>query len=354
MTMLWVKRFLAALLLSMPLAAPTYAAGPPFQLPTSSAFPAALITGSDRNLWFAESGKIGRISTTGSLSEFTLTSGRSAKSLAFGPSGNLWFTEPASGRVGEMTPAGRLVHDEYLLPGNTGYGTPINRPQSVVSAPDGHLWITQTVFSRQLLRTVGSKIDRIDGVNADGTLALTQFSLPSGNTKSTTPALDALVVGLDGALWFTDTQQGRVWRKTTASDNPTFISLPHGSPAGIAAGPDGAIWVTASFSGPQGNQLVRIIADRQPQEFSVPADGQNGATLGRIASAGVYLWFAAYDMTTSAGRVFRSTTAGALTRLPFPTYMEIDGLTAGPDGALWFGRTDNQTGTGFIDRIAAG
>jgi streptogramin lyase len=351
--MLWVKRFLAALLLTIPLAAtPAYAAAlPPFQLPTAYAFPSEIITGIDGNLWFVESGKIGRITTSGGLTEFPVTSGRSAKSLAFGPNGNLWFTEPSSGRVGEMTRTGGLVN-EYLLPGNSGYGTPINRPQSIVSV-DGHLWITQTVFSRQSLRTVGSNIDRIEGVNPDGTLALTRYSLPSGNTKSTTPAVDAIVVGLDGALWFTDTQQGRVWRKTTGGDMPTFISLPHGSPAGIAAGPDGAIWVTASFFGPQGNQLVRITPG-QTREFSVPADGQNGASLGRIASAGGNLWFAAYDMTTSAGRVFRSTTAGSLTRFPFPTYMEIDGLTAGPDGALWLGRTDNQTGKSFIDRMSAG
>jgi streptogramin lyase len=339
---------LAILLLGTPLTAPTYAVGPPFFLPTQNAFPGDITTGPDGNLWFVESGKIGRVSTAGSLTEFALTAGRSAKSITPGRDGNLWFTEPSAGRYGRITTAGDIK--EFLLAGNSGYGTPINRPQSITTGPDGNLWFTQTIFSRQSLRTIGSNIDRI---NPDG--SITQFPLPSGGTKSTTPAVDAIVSGSDRALWFTDTQQGRIWRITTAGTT-AFFTMPHGSPGGLAAGPDGALWTTATSFGQVGDQVTRLTTAGVLTEHPVTADGTNGATLGRIASAAGNLWFTGYDMTTSRGSIYRATyrpTTGefTLTRFPFPVTTEIDGLTAGPDGALWFTRTDNQSGQSAIDRM---
>src|SRR5436309_2180881 len=69
-----------------------------------------------------------------------------------------------------------------------------------------------------------------------------------------------------------------------------------GSPAGITAGPDGALW------------FAEINAD----------------IIGRI------------------------TTAGVVTEFPTPTLGSApDGITTGPDGALWF----TEFGTSFIGRV---
>ncbi|MBJ7600079.1 MAG: hypothetical protein DLM67_00640 [Candidatus Nephthysia bennettiae] len=161
--LLRVSVLAAAALATVPLAAPVYAAAGSstlFPLPTPYAFPGSIVTGPDGNLWFAESGKLGRISTSGALREFALPAGHNPRSIAPGPDGRLWFTEPGNGRVGSISTDGASIN-EYLLAGNSGYGTPVNRPQQIVAGPDGQLWFTQTVFSRSLVRTVGGQIDSI-------------------------------------------------------------------------------------------------------------------------------------------------------------------------------------------------
>ena len=113
----------------------------------------------------------------------------------------------------------------------------------------------------------------------------------------------------------------------------------------ITAGRDGALWFTAS-------QLGRISTAGAVSSNPV-ASGANGASLGVIAvGLDGNLWFAAYDLTLSAGAIIRSTANGTMSRTSFPTFVEIDGITRGPDGAIWFTQTDNQTGAAKIGRLA--
>ena len=42
-----------------------------------------------------------------------------------------------------------------------------------------------------------------------------------------------------------------------------------------------------------------------------------------------------------------------MTSTAFPTYVEIDGITRGPDGAIWFTQSDNQSGAARIGRITS-
>jgi streptogramin lyase len=81
--------------------------------------------------------------------------------------------------------------------------------------------------------------------------------------------------------------------------------------------------------------------------------GPNGTTLGAIAAGSDgNLWFTQYDLTLSAGAITRSTTGGAMINFPFQTYNEIDGIARGPDTAMWFTLTNNQTGVAKIGRIS--
>lgn len=64
-----------------------------------------IITGPDGNLWFTErqGNKIGRISPSGTVTEFPLPSGHSGPNgITVGPDGTLWFTQD-SGNIGRIT-----------------------------------------------------------------------------------------------------------------------------------------------------------------------------------------------------------------------------------------------------------
>src|SRR5207245_1802115 len=74
--------------------------------------PVEIAAGPDGNLWFTEGknpGRIGRITPTGAIDEFTtgLTPNSPPNRIAAGPDGNLGFTEIADpGRVGRIGPPG--------------------------------------------------------------------------------------------------------------------------------------------------------------------------------------------------------------------------------------------------------
>jgi virginiamycin B lyase len=326
---------------SVPAASATTAALTSFALPGTYTWPGSITTGPDGALWFTETGKIGRITTTGTVREYALPSGRSGANITPGPDGALWFTEPASSRIGRITTSGVIT--EFTVPGicTAGYGCPtIPKPQSIVAGPDGALWFTEQIFSRSLSRTSAGKIVRM---TTGGTF--TEYPIPGGSSKVTTPNPGDVAVGPDGALWFTDSFERRIWRATT-SGALTFFSESLGAPVTIARGSDGAMWFTAA------GQLGRITTSGVVTGRTVPT-GPNGSSLGDLASgADGNLWFAQYDLTQSAGAIVRCTTAGAMSSTGFATYVEIDGVTRGPDNAIWFTQTNNQTGASRIGRIA--
>src|SRR5262249_19243621 len=78
-----------------------------FSIPTSNSGPQSITTGPDGALWFTEnaSNKIGRITTGGSFTEFSLASGSHPLGIATGSNGNLWFTEYGTNKIGEIVPS---------------------------------------------------------------------------------------------------------------------------------------------------------------------------------------------------------------------------------------------------------
>jgi virginiamycin B lyase len=139
--------------------------------------------------------------------------------------------------------------------------------QGIVTGPDGNLWITQYVvgshFSNEVIRlTTGGKSK--------------SYTVGSGP--------DAICVGPDKALWFTEADANAIGRLTTSGKYKAYSTgYKYGQPSGIATGPDGALWFTD-------------FADR----FGI----------GRITTSGKVRFFAASGQ-----------------------FAEI---TAGPHGAMWF------------------
>jgi streptogramin lyase len=115
-----------------------------------------ITTGPDGNLWFTgakmtntttQTRYIGRITPNGSITEFLLLEAHSqsdyivSNSITVGPDGNLWFTEglletstTQSDKIGRITPSGSIT--EFSLPANSS-------PVEITAGPDNNLWFTE-------------------------------------------------------------------------------------------------------------------------------------------------------------------------------------------------------------------
>jgi virginiamycin B lyase len=282
--------------------------------PTPASRPSAITTGPDGALWFTESGgKIGRITTQGSITELPIKGDGILHSITTGPDGALWFTEFTSKKIGRI-PTAATADDlqlmEFAVPGSAG-------PLGITTGPDGALWFTEGV---------GGKIGRITMTGV-----VTEFTIPTANNGEIT-------TGPDGALWFTGIR-GKIGRiRTTGAVTEFAIPTENSSPWGITTGPDGALWFTEPVSG----KIERITTDGKITEFALsdPNAQPWGITMGPDGA----LWFTESACVRQPGprciignKIGRITTAGLVTEFAVPT----DGsgphsITTGPDGALWF------------------
>lgn len=173
-----------------------------------------IVAGPDGNLWFTEIGRIGKITTSGVVTKFLLSSSASASGITVGPDGNLWFAEVSGQKIGRITTSGDLA--EYALSDGLSF------PDTVLTGPDGNLWFTE------------SGGNRIGKMSPQGIL-MGEYAL---SVASSNPG--DITVGPDGNLWFSQ-GAARMMGKITTGGVITEFSVPE-SPGGLATGPDGYLW----------------------------------------------------------------------------------------------------------------
>src|ERR1700694_1348745 len=285
-----------------------------FPLPAGTT-PGVITAGPDGALWFRVvsppgpgADKIGRITTTGSFSEFSPPTPGFLFGITTGPDGALWFTEWSyPGNIGRLTTGGSF--SEFLIPRGPGRpGGP--GPWGITAGPDGALWFTENT---------ANKIGR---VTTSGSFS--DFPIP---TAGSSPI--GITAGPDGALLFAELGANKIGRVTTSGTFSEFPIPTAGSGAQqITAGPDGALWFTEPFANP--GKVGRIATTGTITEFSDPTlIAPNYITAGSDGA----LWFT----VVGANKIGRLTTGGSLTEFPIPTPAAgAGGITAGPDGALWF------------------
>jgi virginiamycin B lyase len=210
-------------------------------------------------------------------------------------------------------------------------------PLSITSGPDGNLWITE------------SSTHTIGRITPTGSVTHFLVDVPPGMFS----VLNSITAGSDGNLWFTDQFIDRIGRITPNGVVTFFAIPPHKVSAGvehpglqvghITSGPDGNLWFTESV----GNQIVRLTTSGVFTEFPLPIDPlANPADspdlafpVGITAGPDGNLWFTEtrFGAPHVGNKIGRITTAGVITEFPIPTPDSVPGgITAGPDGNVWF------------------
>jgi virginiamycin B lyase len=274
-----------------------------------------VVAGPDGAVWFTNLTSIGRITTGGTSTQFTLPSASSqANQITVGPDGALWFTDSGTNKIGRITTGGAITENAIT--------TPNSDPIGITAGPDGALWFVE------------SKANQIGRITTAG--VVTEFAVPTASA-----ALSQITAGPDGALWFTEINGLKVGRISTTGAITEF-ALPSGVSSGaITTGPDGALW----FGDPCGSELDRITTSGAVSRFPV-SQVPTAVTTGPDGA----LWFVegsfggcgGFGGPTIFGPIFvgRLTVAGVLTEFPAPTPaffgLSGPGIATGPDGNLWF------------------
>lgn len=280
-----------------------------YPTPTGSSTPFAIVTGPDNALWFTENQttKIGRITTTGAITEFTpSTGGTRPNGITKGPDGNIWFIEQVGNTVNRVTTPPAV--DSFTIPTAGAYAS------NIVTGPDGNLWFTEGAVA---------KIGRVTPTGIFAEFPVTASGLPQGIT-----------VGPDGALWFTECNAQKIGRITTAGGTPTYFTvLPGTHPYSIAAASDGTLWFSGCVP-----YIYRMTTAGALHPYTLPGDAV-GVTRGPDGA----IWF---GVTASTHYIGRISTAGVLTLYSLPGSNPYPGgITTGPDGAVWFTELNgNQIG----------
>src|SRR5262249_47071764 len=265
--------------------------------------------GPDGNLWFTEANadKIGRITPSGAITEFSIpTANSSPLGITVGSDGNLWFTEVNAFQIGRISTSG-VVTEFHLA--TTGF-----RPISITLGRDGALWFTEMninnpstdlptstppVFEPTSHLIFGGKIGRITTTGA-----ISESAIPTGADPNGTP--NGIISGPDGNLWFTERNSldhPAIGRLTPSGAYSEFLitNVLFSQSGSITVGPDGNLWFTVSGY---------------------------SAYVGRITTNGTFSGFGAFATN-------------------FPR-----GITVGPDGNLWLTNYDQQFGDpGLITRV---
>jgi streptogramin lyase len=200
-----------------------------FFAPTQPTKPLTAVEGPDGNVWYTNDGstKIGKVTPSGEVSEYSPGLTGAALSITAGPDGDIWFTEKTAKKIGHIDPsepATSLVECSVT-----------NEPEFITAGPDGNLWFTSF--------TAGAKsIGRL-------TPACVETMFGAGLNAGANPI--SIIPGPDGNLWFGDIGTTKAVGKITPSGTITeyaVVTSGQNRPHSIAVGSDERIWFAAQKS----------------------------------------------------------------------------------------------------------
>jgi virginiamycin B lyase len=292
-----------------------------YAIPTANSLPRNIALGPDGALWFSEAGggAIGRISTSGSITNEYPIANSSPQGIVAGPDNAMWFTDSQNNSIGRISTSGSI--SEFTLPtANAG-------PIGIASGSDGNLWFTEA----------GS--NGIGRITTSG--SITEFSIPTANTFP-----EDIAAGSDGALWFIEPNANNIGRITTSGSITEYNVDPVGGSdiiTSITSGPDGALW----FLERNNSRIDRMTTSGTiTNRFNAGVSNPENLTTGPDGA----LWLTTCSSCGASNDIGRVTTSGATTSFSIPTPNAFSlGITSGPDDALWFTELNGNK----IGRISA-
>ncbi len=326
--------------------------------------PEAMVAGADGNLWFTTAvDGIGRITTSGVVTELPIPSAIGATALVSGGDGNLWFVESAQGgapgtaTIGRMTTSGAVT--EFSVDANCLGGGSV---AAIAWGSDGNVWISAQT------RTGGAICQMTPGG------AFRTFSLPTASVSGGQLSFGAgtiasipnqIVAGALGDLWFSAQTSavtppiawvGRidVQGEITAFAFPSDAAGSVDWAGALTKGADGNMWIATTLTPfqiavakvtPTGTVTVYPVADAAPP----PPVPVNPAVLAIALGPDGNIWLQPLN-----GSLCWITPEGSIsTEASLLENVGVNGLVTGPDGALWF--TQPSVGATFqtiaVDRI---
>ncbi|WP_406141671.1 hypothetical protein [Streptomyces sp. NBC_01089] len=237
------------------------------------------------------------------------------------PDGTLWLTETSLGFLASISPGGQITQHRLADADHA----PSLDPSDLAIASDGSVWFTCPL--------------NVGRLTQDGKVSL-QPAIAYGSP-------DAITAGTDGSIWYGGSNyKGSQLVHITASLAATHFTVPTprfkmpGSPEirGLAFGPGGRLWFTASVDAEDPNEVGYADSSRHTKVWPLPAAAW---PLGSIVPGpDGALWFAE---TNAIGRIAPSGTISTYRTTAKMKYLQS--IIAGPDHALWF---TSSTGVGRI------
>jgi streptogramin lyase len=242
-----------------------------FALPDGS-LPFGIAMGPDGNMWFTEVGRwrIATITPSGTVTELPVTLHNEPLNIVSGPDGALWFTEDGivnggTGAIGRLTTSGDL--SEYLLPTPPGHDSGAG---DIAVGPDGNLWFTWVSLDpTQPLSTASHSVGRI---TPSGTI--TEFSVSAGGGWPP----GGIASGPDGNLWFAQGHANAIGRLSPSGTLTEYsVPTPGGFPVDVTVGSDGNVWFSEANASKIGR--VNLVASGPTIGSFAPASGPVGTTV---------------------------------------------------------------------------
>ena len=286
-----------------------------YEVPNELRNPDHIVPGPDGALWFnqydlqSKTSALGRITTSGVVSVVPTPSHAPISSMTAGPDGALWYAGTVESPIGPRAIIGRVaaggvtergLHDEF----DVGAG--------IATGPDRAIWFLG--------------FEGYGRLAADGTP--TFFALP----KASGP-FDDFVAGPD-ALWFARTEAiYRVAPDGTRRRYDLKGFLGDLVSTSLAPAADGSLWFAPGLDSDSRRYIIgQLVASGRKRIVAAPTR-DSAVTALTVGSDGT-VWY------LGLGGLGRLSPSGELTELYLPDrprYLSLqEGITQGPDGAIWF------------------
>jgi streptogramin lyase len=323
--------------------------------------PQGITTGSDGQLWFADSGTtqaVGSIApATGTIFEYSVPLPAGVGRIAGGPDGNLWFTDQHQVNEEQRVTIGGATDavDTFTL-GNL----PTPQCSAASTAP-----ITYSSTEATLNANIDNALEALctsENFQVTGSPSVVLFEFGSLSFANV-PQMSCSISGTVGDSCTTETvkegSSGSIDRITPGGSITKFDITAYGGNIGgeagqIIIGPDGSMWYLDEVSDRLAVGRVRISPSVKISEFAVP--GGTLSVRGIAPGPDGNVWYTEFHEPFVSAGVARVTPAGEITEFSegigiFSSGLP-QGIATGSDGNLWFSTIPFIGGS--VDRFGTG